>query len=38
MSFITIGGNFMTDGMGNAASTQLVVTENPALSEAQMNQ
>jgi agmatine/peptidylarginine deiminase len=32
------GGNIMTDGMGKAMSTDLVLTENTSLSQSQINQ
>jgi agmatine/peptidylarginine deiminase len=32
------GGNVMTDGMGKAMSTELVLTENSSLSQAEINQ
>ena len=32
------GGNYMTDGMGIAASTELVWEENPSLTHADINQ
>jgi len=32
------GGNMMTDGMGKAMSTELVLSENSTLSQAQINQ
>jgi len=32
------GGNYMTDGMGIAASTDLIWEENPSLSETQFNE
>ncbi|MBE0637499.1 MAG: agmatine deiminase family protein [Bacteroidales bacterium] len=38
MNVIHTGGNYMTDGMGVAASTDLVLTENPTLTQAQINQ
>jgi agmatine/peptidylarginine deiminase len=36
MPLIQTGGNWMSDGYGTAASTDLVVEENPGLTEAQM--
>lgn len=33
MNLIHTGGNYMTDGMGMSASTDLVIDENPTLSE-----
>lgn len=38
MNLIHTGGNYMTDGMGVSASTDLVADENPALSSAQIDQ
>lgn len=38
MNLIHTGGNYMTDGMGVSASTDLVAAENPGLSVAQINQ
>jgi len=36
MNLISTGGNYMTDGMGIAASCDLVLDENPGLSKAQI--
>ncbi|MDD5569965.1 MAG: agmatine deiminase family protein [Bacteroidales bacterium] len=38
MGVIHTGGNYMTDGMGIAVSTELVLEENPSLSQIQINQ
>ncbi|MFA7330701.1 MAG: agmatine deiminase family protein [Candidatus Delongbacteria bacterium] len=38
MELIQTGGNWMGDGYGTAASSDLVVEENPGLSEAQIGQ
>ena len=38
MDLITAGGNYMTDGMGIAASSQLVWEENPSQSHSQIAQ
>lgn len=38
MNIVHTGGNYMTDGMGIAASTTLVWTENPSLTPEQINQ
>lgn len=38
MNLVHTGGNYMTDGLGISASTDLVETENPSLSEAEINQ
>lgn len=38
MNLVHTGGNYMTDGMGISASTQLVATENSSLSAAQIDQ
>ncbi len=38
MPFNHTGGNIMTDGMGKAMSTQLVLTENSTLSQNQIDQ
>jgi len=38
MDLIHTGGNYMTDGMGISASSELVVTENPSLTIAQIDQ
>ena len=38
MNLLHTGGNYMTDGMGVAASTDLVISENSSLSLAQINQ
>lgn len=38
MNLIHTGGNWMSDGYGAAASSDLVVEENPGLSEAQIDQ
>ena len=38
MNLIHTGGNYMTDGMGISASSDLVVTENPSLTIAQIDQ
>ena len=38
MSLETTGGNYMTDGQGIAASTDLVWSENPGYSHAQIDQ
>lgn len=37
MNLIHTGGNWMCDGMGVAASTQLVWTENPSMTHAQID-
>jgi len=37
MPLIHTGGNWMTDGYGTAASSDLVVEENPGLTEAQID-
>jgi agmatine deiminase len=37
MNLIQTGGNWMGDGYGAAASSELVVEENPGMSEAQMS-
>lgn len=36
MNLISTGGNYMTDGMGKSASTELVLEENPTLSEQEV--
>ena len=36
MNVITAGGNYMTDGMGNSASSTLVFDENPSQSQNQI--
>ncbi|MEI6889215.1 MAG: agmatine deiminase family protein [Bacteroidales bacterium] len=38
MNLISTGGDYMTDGMGNSASTELVWTENPSLTHDQVAQ
>ena len=38
MNLIHTGGNYMTDGMGQSASTTLVEEENPTLTTAQIQQ
>ena len=38
MNVIHTGGNYMTDGYGQSASTQLVVEENPTQTQAQIEQ
>jgi len=38
MNVIHTGGNYMTDGMGISISTDLVLDENPGLTEAQVRQ
>ncbi|MCX6256686.1 MAG: agmatine deiminase family protein [Bacteroidia bacterium] len=38
MNLTHTGGNYMTDGMGVAVSTDLVLTENPGLSEQEVKQ
>jgi len=38
MNVIHTGGNYMTDGQGISASTDLVITENPTLTEGQIRQ
>ena len=38
MDLIHTGGNYMTDGMGISASSELVITENPSLTIAQIDQ
>jgi agmatine deiminase len=38
MNVIHTGGNYMTDGMGISASSQLVWEENPTLTHTQINQ
>lgn len=38
MNVIHTGGNYMTDGLGNSASTQLVWEENPTQTHAQISQ
>ncbi|MDP8267959.1 MAG: agmatine deiminase family protein [Candidatus Tenebribacter davisii] len=38
MDLIHTGGNYMTDGMSISASSELVVTENPSLTIAQIDQ
>ena len=38
MPMIHTGGNYMTDGYGTAASTQLVITENPNETAASLRQ
>jgi agmatine/peptidylarginine deiminase len=38
MNLIHTGGNYMTDGLGVAASTDLVLSENPTLNQEQVNQ
>jgi agmatine/peptidylarginine deiminase len=38
MNVIHTGGNYMCDGMGKAASTDLVVEENPTQTVAEINQ
>jgi len=38
MGFEHTGGNYMTDGMGVAASTELIWDENPSLSQTEINQ
>jgi agmatine/peptidylarginine deiminase len=38
MDMITAGGNYMCDGVGIAASTDLVIDENPSLTKAQIEQ
>ncbi|MCK4311616.1 MAG: agmatine deiminase family protein [Candidatus Cloacimonetes bacterium] len=38
MDLIHTGGNYMTDGMGISASTDLVISENPTLTIAQIDQ
>jgi agmatine/peptidylarginine deiminase len=38
MDLIHTGGNYMTDGMGISASSDLVVAENPSLTVAQIDQ
>jgi len=37
MNLISTGGNYMTDGMGISASTELVLEENPTLSEQEVD-
>lgn len=38
MNIVHTGGNYMTLGTGTSASTDLVITENPSLSVAQIDQ
>ncbi len=38
MNIVHTGGNYMCDGMGAAASTELVYTENPTLPQATIHQ
>jgi agmatine deiminase len=38
MNVIHTGGNYMTNGLGISASSDLVYTENPSLTPAQINQ
>ena len=38
MNLIHTGGNYMTDGMGNSASSTLVWEENPSLTHAEVSQ
>ncbi|MCK4901973.1 MAG: agmatine deiminase family protein [Thermoplasmatales archaeon] len=38
MSLVNAGGNYMTDGQGISVSTDLVWSENPGLSHAQIDQ
>ncbi|HPE87602.1 MAG: agmatine deiminase family protein [Bacteroidales bacterium] len=38
MNLIHTGGNWMTDGMGQGAQTNLVLEENPSLSQTEVNQ
>lgn len=38
MDLIHTGGNYMTDGMGISASSDLVIAENPSLTVAQIDQ
>lgn len=38
MNIVHTGGNYMCDGMGSAASTTLVYTENPSLPQATIHQ
>ena len=38
MGIITAGGNYMTDGMGISVSTDLIVEENPSMSESELRQ
>ena len=38
MDLIHTGGNYMTDGMGISASTDLVISENPGLTVTQIDQ
>ncbi len=38
MDIYHTGGNYMTDGMGISASTDLVLDENPSLSQDEINQ
>lgn len=38
MDLFHTGGNYMTDGMGISASSDLVLTENPSLSQDEINQ
>ena len=38
MNLVATGGNYMTDGLGIAASTTLIYTENPTLSHTQVAQ
>lgn len=38
MSLVTAGGNYMTDGQGIAVSTDLLYTENPGLSPADIDE
>jgi agmatine/peptidylarginine deiminase len=37
MNIYHTGGNYMTDGLGKSSSTDLVIEENPALTEEQIN-
>ena len=37
MNLSHTGGNYMTDGLGNASSTDLILEENPSLSEEDVN-
>ncbi len=38
MNLYQTGGNYMTDGIGTAAQTTIAYTENPTLTQAQVNQ
>ena len=38
MNLIETGGNYMTDGMGKSASTDLVLEENPTLTQEDIDE